>query len=50
MNLQEFKLEYEQLKHEIKPTWLRNKLARLADSRRESNNRKASNPRFWRMK
>lgn len=48
MNLQEFKLNYEHLKHEFKPTWLRNKLNRLADSRRQRNDRKNANPRFWR--
>ena len=48
MKLSEFKLNYEQLKNESKPTWLRNKLARLADNRRDANNRKASNPYYWR--
>lgn len=50
MKLSEFNLYYERLKDEYKPTWLRNKLARLADNRRNANNRKASNFLNWRDK
>ncbi len=42
--------EYENLKNEFKPSWIRIKLARLALNRRKRNERKASKPSNWRMK